>query len=212
LLKAVQPQSDMSIGALLFRIEQLERRLAGAEVRGGDEAPADSAPRAREAAAASAVSAPAAPVTTQSAPATMSAPATATAVATEPDEEPEPVAAPSPDLDLERLRVLWPTIVDEVCKGNQMVGAFLKEARPATLERDRLVVSFAPGAGFSKKKVESNRQLVQNAVRTLTGAGLDIRYELSDLAADEEGPSLLSHDELAERLKQDFGAKEVFED
>src|SRR3954465_15374862 len=28
LLKGVQPQSDMSIGALLFRIEQLERRLA----------------------------------------------------------------------------------------------------------------------------------------------------------------------------------------
>src|SRR5205085_6486975 len=30
LLKAVQPQSDMSIQALLFRIEQLERRVAAA--------------------------------------------------------------------------------------------------------------------------------------------------------------------------------------
>ncbi len=217
LLKAVQPASDMSIQALLFRIEQLERQLAGAEARGGGEAPAGPAPRAREAAAAApAVSAPAAPVTA-SAPATMSAPATASAaaVAAEPDEEPEPepVPAPAPDLDLARLRTLWPTIVAEVCKGNQMVGAFLKEARPTTLEHDRLVVCFAPGAGFSKKKVESNRQLVQSAVRTLTGAGLDIRYELSEVAAEaEEGPSLLSHDELAERLKQDFGAKEVFED
>src|SRR5213592_4529716 len=48
LLKAVQPQSDMSIQALLFRIEQLERKLAAA---GGGEEPApapaeDPAPRA----------------------------------------------------------------------------------------------------------------------------------------------------------------------
>jgi hypothetical protein len=153
-----------------------------------------------------------------SAPASASAPATATAaaVATEPEEEPEPepvqVTAPVQELDLGRLRSLWPAVVDEVCKGNQMVGAFLQEARPASLEDGRLVVCFAPGAGFSKKKVESNRQLVQGAVKTLTGAGLDIRYELSELPAEEQGPSLLTEEELLERLKQEFGAKEVFED
>jgi hypothetical protein len=142
----------------------------------------------------------------------MSAPATATAVATQPEEEPEPEHEPAPAIDLERLRSMWPAVVDEVCKGNQMVGAFLQEARPTTLEGGRLVVCFAPGAGFSKKKVESNRQLVQSAVRTLTGAGLDIRYELSELPAEEQGPALLSEEELLERLKQEFGAKEVFED
>jgi hypothetical protein len=131
-------------------------------------------------------------------------------VATEPEEEPEPAH----DLDLDRVRALWPAVVDEVCKGNQMVGAFLQEARPTTLEDGRLTVCFAPGAGFSKKKVESNRQLVQGAVRTLTGAGLDIRYELSELAADEEpapATAALSEEELLERLKQEFGAKEIFE-
>src|SRR3954466_13206757 len=40
LLKAVQPQSDLSIQALLFRIEQLERRLAAASGGGAVEAPA----------------------------------------------------------------------------------------------------------------------------------------------------------------------------
>src|SRR5436190_17400324 len=40
LLKAVQPQSDLSIQALLFRIEQLERRLAAASGGGGAEEPA----------------------------------------------------------------------------------------------------------------------------------------------------------------------------
>jgi hypothetical protein len=96
-----------------------------------------------------------------------------------------------------------------------MVGAFLKEARPTSLDGGRLLVCFAPGAGFSKKKVESNRQLVQGAVRTLTGAGLDIRYELSELAADaapDVAASVLSEEELLERLKQEFGAKEVFDD
>jgi hypothetical protein len=142
----------------------------------------------------------------------VSAPATASAApAIAPQSEPE--LSPAPDLDLDRLRALWPAVVDEVCKGNQMVGAFLAEARPTTLDASCLVVCFAPGAGFSKKKVESNRQLVQGAVRALTGVGLDIRYELNELPVDEETPSArLSEDELLERLKQEFGAKEVFDE
>ena len=201
LLKAVQPQSDLSIQALLFRIEQLERQVAGAEVRDPAAAPPAPAPRAPE-----------------PAPPRASAPVTASvaAVATEPDEEPEPVAqtapAPAQDLDLERVRALWQAVVDEVCKENQMVGAFLQEARPAELGNGRLTVCFAPGAGFSKKKVETNNQLVRGAVRTLTGAALDIRYELSDLPADDAPSGVLSEEELLERLKQEFGAKEVFDD
>jgi DNA polymerase-3 subunit gamma/tau len=196
LLKAAQPQSDLSIQALLFRIEQLERRLAAASGGGTEEAapapaPAeDPAPRTSRPVAqtAAAVSAPAAAVAT------------------------EPQAEAAADVDLDRLRALWPAVVDEVCKDNQMVGAFLQEARPTSLDAGRLLVCFAPGAGFSKKKVESNRQLVQGAVRALTGAALDIRYELSELAPEAEAPSVLTEEELLERLKDEFGAKEVFED
>jgi DNA polymerase-3 subunit gamma/tau len=189
LLKAAQPQSDLSIQALLFRIEQLERRLAAA----GDSAepgPAEEPPprASRPVAQTAAVSAPAAAVAT------------------------EPQAEAAADVDLDRLRALWPAVVDEVCKDNQMVGAFLQEARPTSLEAGRLLVCFAPGAGFSKKKVESNRQLVQGAVRTLTGAALDIRYELSELAPEAQAVPVLTEDELLERLKDEFGAKEVFED
>jgi DNA polymerase III subunit gamma/tau len=190
LLKAVQPQSDLSIQALLFRIEQLERRLAAASGGGSAEEPApaptvvdDPPPRATR---------------------TVAAAAPAAAVASEPNAE---AAA---EVDLDRLQALWPAIVDEVCKENQMVGAFLREARPTSLEGARLVVCFQPDAGFSKKKVESNNQLVRGAVRTLTGAALDIRYDLSELPA--EAPPLLSEDELLARLKDEFGAKEVFDD
>jgi DNA polymerase-3 subunit gamma/tau len=186
LLKAVQPQSDLSIQALLFRIEQLERRLAasGGAVEEPVPAPAeDPPPRAARAVAAA-------------------APASAVAA--------EPQAAPSAEIDLDRLHALWPAVVDEVCKENQMVGAFLREARPTSLDGGRLLVCFQPDAGFSKKKVETNSQLVRGAVRSLTGAALEIRYDLSELPA--EAPVLLSEDELLERLKEEFGAKEIFDD
>jgi DNA polymerase-3 subunit gamma/tau len=192
LLKAVQPASDLSIQALLFRIEQLEKQIAGTA------APAAPAPPPQ-------ASAPAPPPPAVKASAPVSS-APAAAVAAEPDEEPHA------EIDLDRVKALWPTVVDEVCKVNQMVGAFLQEARPTTLEDGRLVVCFAPGAGFSKKKVESNRQLVQGAVRTLTGAAFDIRYELSELPADEEPAGVLTEEELLARLKDEFGAKEIFED
>jgi DNA polymerase-3 subunit gamma/tau len=209
LLKAVQPQSDLSIQALLFRIEQLERRVAGAEVQGSAEAPAAPAPRARDAGSASAGT-PSAPVTTSAA---VSAPATASAAAVARSVEPE--VAPAPELDLDRLRSLWPAVVEEVCKENQMVGACLAEARPTTLAAGRLLVCFAPDAGFSKKKAEKNSQLIQGAVRTLTGAGVNVAFELSELpadAAEQASAAVLSEEELLERLKQEFGAKEVFED
>src|SRR3954467_15317060 len=97
LLKAVQPQSDLSIQALLFRIEQLEKQIAGAEARTPADAPAAPAPRAQEAAPPP----PKSPVSAQ---------ATAAAVATDPEDEPAP--APATDLDLERVRALWPAVVD----------------------------------------------------------------------------------------------------
>jgi hypothetical protein len=102
--------------------------------------------------------------------------------------------------------------VDEVCKENQMVGAFLREARPTSLEAGRLLVCFPPDGGFSKKTVERHRELVRGTVRTLTGAALDIRYELSELAAEAKVTHVLSQDELLDRLKDEFGAKEIFED
>ena len=222
LLKAVQPQADMSMQALLFRIEQLERRLAQAEASGAPAAPATApAPHAqpepeydygdpgpeREPPRPSAPPPPTRAVAAQ-APTTTSTPAaTAVAPQQEADDEPDPA------LDLERVRSLWPAVVDEVCKENQMVGAFLQEARASKLDSGRLVVCFAHSAGFSKKKVETNRHLVQAAVRSLTGSAVTVACELSDeLSAEEERAAILTEEELLEALKRDFGAKEIFED
>jgi DNA polymerase-3 subunit gamma/tau len=193
LLKAVQPQSDLSIQALLFRIEQLERRLAAASGGVADE------PAPAPASAPAPVEDPP-PRATRS----VSAAAAAPAVAAEPEAE------ATAQVDLDRLQALWPAVVDEVCKENQMVGAVLREARPTELSGSRLLVCFSPDGGFKKKTVERHRDLVRGAAHTLTGASLDIRYDLSELPADT--PVVLSEDELLERLKDEFGATEVFDE
>ena len=210
LLKAVQPQADMSMQALLFRIEQLERKLAEGRAPGAQESPAydygdpgpeqpprASAPAPQQQQQTQAVSTS----VTQS----TSSPAASAAVA--------PQAEPAPAIDLDRVRSLWPAVVDEVCKENQMVGAFLNEARPSKLDNGRLLVCFAPSAGFSKKKVETNRHLVQSAVRSLTGSAVTVACELSEeMSAEEQRSAVLTEEELLEALKRDFGAKEVFDD
>jgi DNA polymerase-3 subunit gamma/tau len=252
LLKAVQPQVDMSLQALLFRIEQLERQVAaGQGASGGSVRPPEVAPRPAAAAAAAPAPAPsapaapamAAPAAAASAPSASAAPAAPpappleqgvagpaqpdaapAAAAAVAEAEPEPVSHPAAGdaiaLDLTRLRALWSAVVDEVCKHNGMVGAFLADARPHTLDSGRLTVRFPPGAGFAKKKVETNRSFVQAAVAAVAGGAVTVSCEVAEQADPAEqheevpvaGPPVMTEEELVERLKGEFGAREVFDD
>jgi DNA polymerase III subunit gamma/tau len=200
LLKATQPQADLSLQALMFRIEQLERRLgtageAGAAPQAGNgetpkaEAPSPEPPAKRAASGRAGGS-------TQ-------------AVAAEPETQPQAVA--QPELSLEQLRELWPAVADAVREENAMVGALLAEARPASLEDGLLTVAFGADAAFSKKKAEANRDLLLGALRGLTGASFAVAFELGG-AATEAGPALLSEEELLRRLQDEFGAEEIFEE
>jgi DNA polymerase-3 subunit gamma/tau len=207
LLKAVQPQADLSIQALLFRIEQLERRVAGEAAPSA--APAGEAPRAS---GGGSTTGP--PVANAVARESVSGDASATvAAAVAPEiveEEDEAQAAP---IELAQLRTLWPAVVDSVCEENQMVGAFLKVARPEEIEGGRLTVALPADGGFAKKKIEVNRGLLQSALRTLTGSSFELRFELRDGDDDEDSAeALLSGDELFERLKSEFGGTEVFDE
>ena len=237
LLKAVQPQVDLSLQALLFRIEQLEARVRGEAAPG--EAPPTAEPARAVAAGGGggvdAVSSPAASPGTGTGPSAVAAVAPAPteavtevgraeAVASpvfeaasavppaeaEADAPPPVVHGPAPDL--QRIRELWPAAVDAVTLDNGMVGAFLGAARPIELEDDRLLLAFKPDATFGKKKCEDNRVLLQTALRALTGHHIQIQCECRDLEDTEAAPVTLSHDELVERLKDQFGATEVFED
>ena len=194
LLKATQPQVDLSLQALMFRIEQLEARLGGGT---------EGAPAVPEASASREAAAP------PPAPARSAAGGPAAAVATEPEAEAQP--APVGALELEQVQAVWPAVAEAVTEDNGMLGAALGAARPVGLEAERLTVAFPADAAFVKKKAEANRELVQRALRGLTGQALTIAYELRE-DATPAGPALLGEEELIERLRAEFAAEEVFDE
>ncbi len=190
LLKATQPQADLSLQTLIFRIEQLERRLGDEPAAENDEAEPAAAP----------ASAPA-PQRSGGGP--------AAAVVVEPREEQDP--QPAGAIELEQVRALWPAVAETVGEENGMLGAAIGAALPTAVEGERLTVAFPADAAFVKKKAEANRELVVAAVRGLTGHSLALAFELSEDAV-AAGPATLDHDQLIERLRQEFGAEEVFEE
>ncbi|MDQ3719380.1 MAG: hypothetical protein M3350_01110, partial [Actinomycetota bacterium] len=201
LLKATQPQADASLQALMFRIEQLEGRLTGSAAGSqgaGDERPRATAPPPQGASVV-ATEAPMASAARSAGPAGAVA-----AVAEEP--EPEPISA---TLSFERICELWPALCEAVRESNEMVAAVLLEARPSSLEGERLTVAFAEGASFMRKKAEANGELLRGAVRGLTGQSLSLGFELGGPVA---APAVLSEEELIARLKANLAAEEVFDD
>jgi DNA polymerase-3 subunit gamma/tau len=189
LLKASQPSADLSLQALMFRIEQLERRI-----QAGAAAPA--APAAAPQPEATPSSAPL-PKPARS----LTAPAAVPVV----EAVPEPNA--EADVELDQLMHLWPAVLEATAE-DPMLGAALAETHPLALESGRLVIGFPPETDFIRKKAEAKREVIQRAIHGLTGATLVIALETSDEAAPPEQKNLTT-DELIESVKRDFGAVEV---
>jgi len=191
LLKASQPSSDLSLQALMFRIEQLEARVQGKAAAPAEEAapeqPQASAPKPKARAAASA--------------------APAAAVAQQPVEETEV----QPQLELAKLVQLWPAALEVIAERNELLGATLAETRPHALDGARLVIAFPPDQEFARKKAEAKRDVVVHALHGLTGATLQIAFEVNSDARPREAQKL-STDELIEKVKRDFGATELEEE
>jgi DNA polymerase-3 subunit gamma/tau len=201
LLKATQPEADQTVQALMQRIDRLEAAMGdapSAATTAAVVAPPDEAPSIERAVRTATVTAVA---------------AAAVEAAAEPEDEVEVAIAPEvvPALDIGRIVEMWPAVADAVGRQNAMVAALVAEARPSALDGDRLTIAFPADAGFHKKKAEANRDLVLGALRSLTGTALAVAFELSETA---EAPATLTlgEEELLQRLKQDFGAEEVFED
>ncbi|MDQ3586798.1 MAG: DNA polymerase III subunit gamma/tau [Actinomycetota bacterium] len=201
LLKATQPQADASLQALMFRIEQLESRLAGSAAgsqgEGGEDPRAAALPPQD-----SGVVATEAPL----AGAARNAGPVAAAAALVEEPAPQPISS---TLSFDRICELWPALCEAVRESNEMVAAVLLEARPSSLEDEKLTVAFAEGAAFMRKKAETNADLLRGALRGLTGRSLALGFELGGSVA---APAVLNEEQLIERLKANLAAEEVFDD
>ena len=96
-----------------------------------------------------------------------------------------------------------------------MIAATLEAARPAALSAGALTLAFPSGAAFFKRKAEQDdaRRAATEAVRSVTGAKLALRYELSDAGpAAPDAESNLTGEELVRRFMEEFDAEEVLED
>ena len=162
------------------------------------------------------------PVVTRTAPATQAARAHPQAVAPPAAAPAPPAAAPGPSAaanpgqtELGTLVASWPAVVEFVRQDNAMLAATLETARPVTLRDQALTLAFPAGAAFFKRKAEQDdyRRAAAEAVRSVTGAALTLRYELRDEApVTAEYGSGLTGEELVQRFMEEFDAEEVLED
>ncbi len=187
LIKAAAPEVDPTTSALLARIERLEsgRPTAAPVVK----ATPPAAPPA------GAVEAPPAPPV-EAAPAP-------------PPPAPEPEQPPTA-LGLDAAALIWPAVVQQVNQSNAMLAHALANTRPVAITERELVVAFPTGADFLKRKAdqEDHRRMAADALRTLSGQALALRYELRDLR-DEPGAPELSGEELVQRFIEEFDAEEL---
>jgi DNA polymerase-3 subunit gamma/tau len=245
LLKAARPDLDPSTEGLLRRIERLESQLSDADgprvlsqgeggAAGGvvldppppvpptaaappkDASEPVSSPPAPEPAASNEESSPAGG-------AGAGVPRGAETAAEQPASTVGDAAATGPvgqdALDLERLKQVWPAVLDQLATTAPALAAFFEEARPVGFDPGERVVeiSFPASATFNKRKAEvpEQRERVAEALQTVTGQSLKPAYVLLDGESEaSEGPAAgkdegLDEEELLERLKSEFDAEEV---
>jgi DNA polymerase-3 subunit gamma/tau len=134
--------------------------------------------------------------------------------------QPEPAApmstapAPARDVDLDLASGSWPAVVDLVRTQNPMLAGALDACRPVAVAERELTLAFPAGASFLKRKAEQDdhRRVAADAVRSVTGQRLALRFELRELdATDDAGSQVLSGDELVRRFMEEFDAEEILD-
>jgi DNA polymerase-3 subunit gamma/tau len=132
-----------------------------------------------------------------------------------PSGNPGPVATAVETVDFERIRSLWPAVVEQVREsGSELLSTVFAAARPVAVDLERAVidVGFPASAAFNKRKAEAKeaRERLADALKTIAGERLRPHYVLLDgeeeLAAGGKQP--MSEDELIELLRSEFDAEE----
>ncbi len=220
LIKATAPEVDPSAAALLARIERLEAALAGERPAPTPVPAPTSAPVPETAAAPTPAPTPEPAATPEHTNGGDPEPVVAQA---EPEPSPEQAAPPPPPKqpagppELSTVTACWPAVIDLLNKDNQLLASSLAAARPVSLNADALTLAFPSDKQFYLRKAEQdeNRRATADALRSLVGTPLVLRYELRDEpepADPAAQPGGLSHEELVKRLVEEFDAHEVLDD
>jgi len=126
-------------------------------------------------------------------------------------------AAPAPHdgpPELATVAACWPAVIELVRQENQLLASVLADARPVSLAGDDVTLAFPSDRAFYKRKAEQddNRRTTADALRSVIGATLRLRYELRDEAELPAAANGLSQEELVKRLVEEFDAQEVLDD
>jgi hypothetical protein len=108
----------------------------------------------------------------------------------------------------------WPAVIDVVRKDNEMLAALLADAKPVSLQGHDVTIAFPSDMAFLKRKAEQDeyRRATTEALRTVVGTSLALRYELSDEEPPEVSAVGISHEELVRRLVEEFDAQVLDDD
>ena len=144
-----------------------------------------------------------------------------------PEPQPEPARPPSEAapqaaqavtaaLSLDAAVGAWPAVLDLVKAQNSMLATALAAARPVAVGERELTLAFPGGASFLKRKAEQDehRRVAAEALKTVTGHRMALRYELREEEdeAEQTGEPALSGEELVRRFMEEFDAEELIGD
>jgi hypothetical protein len=119
-------------------------------------------------------------------------------------------------LSLDTAISSWPAVLDLVKDQNSMLATALAAARPVAVGERELTLAFPDGASFLKRKAEQDehRRVAGEALKTVTGHRLLLRYELREDEEESEqaGEPTLSGEELVRRFLEEFDAEELIGD
>jgi DNA polymerase-3 subunit gamma/tau len=194
LVKAASPEVDAGTRALLARIERLEQAVSG----GGAPPPRPQPTQGKPTATVTAT------VTTADDHATV----TATETLSGPAEGVGTLVAEL-EHDLEGLLAVWPAVLESLRAENMVLATALSSGKPVELDGRELVVAFGEDDAFKRRKAESEARAIGEAVRTVAGAPVRLRFEVRDLRDETAVAEPPNEDELVARFVSEFDAEEI---
>jgi DNA polymerase-3 subunit gamma/tau len=127
-----------------------------------------------------------------------------------------PAPAPGGPPELQTVAACWPAVIELlISQENQMLAYALADARPVSLQDQDLTIAFPSDKAFHKRKAEQDdyRRATAEALRSIIGTPLALRYELRD-EPDLSQPAAavgVAQEELVRRLVEEFDAHEVLD-